>query len=128
MFFSISKNTKYKNTSIDFINYFVNDINANKVLIAERGVPVSSMVRDCLKDCIEPSAKKTFDYIDKATEFTGNSISPEPVGSFEIQKLALEVNNELIYGILNPEKAARKFINEANNILNDKNSKNKLVN
>src|SRR5690606_11664721 len=50
MFFSISENSKVKEEAAKFIDFFVNDIEANKLILGERGVPVSGKVKEALKE------------------------------------------------------------------------------
>ena len=49
MFFSISANTKHPKEAGLFIDFFTNSVEANQILLAERGVPISSDVREGIK-------------------------------------------------------------------------------
>src|SRR5690606_12436832 len=44
MFFSIPKSSDKKEEAARFIDFFINDVEANKILNADRGVPVNSIV------------------------------------------------------------------------------------
>ena len=46
MFFSIAETSKVKKEAAEFIDWFVNSEEANDIMMAERGTPVSSEIRD----------------------------------------------------------------------------------
>ena len=118
MFFSISKNSENKEEAAKFIDFFLNDIEANKVLLGERGIPIIPKVRNVLKDVVDPVNKQVFEYI----ELVGNKNSspidpPDPAGAGEVLKIFRTIDQEVLYGSISPEKGADKFIKEANKIL-----------
>ncbi|GAE08490.1 predicted rhamnose oligosaccharide ABC transport system, substrate-binding component [Paenibacillus sp. JCM 10914] len=49
MYFSVTESSKHKEEAAKFISFFINDIEANKLIKGERGVPVSSKVKEELK-------------------------------------------------------------------------------
>lgn len=60
----ISPSCEYPEVAAAFINFMINDVEANKVLAAERGIPVNSDVRSALSANLTQAQKKTFDFID----------------------------------------------------------------
>ncbi|RGD69265.1 ABC transporter substrate-binding protein, partial [Hungatella hathewayi] len=90
----MAKSSKNKEEAAKFINYFVNDIEANKVLNGERGVPIMSKVRDVVMEQADDSSKMIYDFVDKIGNFPKedcNVISPDPKTEIEDQyKLLVE--------------------------------------
>jgi multiple sugar transport system substrate-binding protein len=74
MFFSITSQCENPDIAADFISFFTNSIEANEVLAAERGVPVSTVVAEHLAEMVDPAVAETFNFI---TEVTTDS-SPIP--------------------------------------------------
>ncbi len=111
----ISKNSKSKEEAAKFINYFVNDMEANEILNGERGVPIMSKVREAVVSQANESNKMIYDFVDKIGNFPKedcNVISPDPKAEIEDQyKLLLE---KVQYGDLTPEDAASQLIDFAN--------------
>lgn len=107
----VSKSSKAKKEAAEFINYFVNDIDANKVLNGERGVPIMSKVRDAVMEQATDSDKLIYDFVDKIGKFPKeecNVISPDQKGEIEDQdKLLIE---KVQYGELSAEKAAKELV------------------
>ena len=107
----MAKSSKNKEEAAKFINYFVNDIEANKVLNGERGVPIMSKVRDVVMEQADDSSKMIYDFVDKIGNFPKedcNVISPDPKTEIEDQyKLLIE---KVQYGDVTPEEAAEQLV------------------
>lgn len=110
----ISKNSKQKEEAAKFINYFVNDIEANKILNGERGVPIMTKVREAVLEQADDSSRMIYDYVDKIGSFPKedcNVISPDEKAEIEDHyKLLVE---KVQYGDLTPEDAAKQLIDFA---------------
>lgn len=117
MFFSISNSSKYKKQCAEFINWFINDTDANKTINAERGVPVSSKIRSGMEPSLSVQNKTMFQYIDEVSKNSSQVSAPDPSGSSEVRT---NLNNEVdavLYGKKTAEKAAADFRTEANTAL-----------
>jgi len=117
MFFSLSAKSALKDEGVKFINYFTNDVDANKVLLAERGVPLSSKVRDGIKDAVPEATRMTFDYLSQVEKVAGPIDPPEPSGSAEVLKAIKASYDEVVFGKTTPKDAAAKFMKTANEVL-----------
>ncbi|QMV43140.1 ABC transporter substrate-binding protein [Cohnella cholangitidis] len=117
MYFSIAKNSKAKEEAAKFINFWVNDIEANKIIMGERGVPVSSKVKEALKPSLTPDQVKVFDYVAWAEQNSSQMDPPNPVGAVEVDKLLKDTAEQILYKKLSVEEGAAKFREEANKIL-----------
>lgn len=117
MYFSISKNSKHKEEAARFIDFWVNDIEANKLIKGDRGVPVNSQVIEAVKPTLDPALVKVFDYVAWAQENSSPMDPPDPPGAAEVIALFKEVTEAMDFGKLSPEDAAKRFREEANAIL-----------
>jgi len=117
MYFSISKNSKHKEEAAKFIDFWVNDIEANKLIKGDRGVPVNSQVIEAVKPTLDPALIKVFDYVAWAQENSSPMDPPDPNGAAEIIALFKEITEAMDFGKLSPEDAAKRFREEANAIL-----------
>jgi multiple sugar transport system substrate-binding protein len=117
MFFSVTQYTKYPEQAVEFVNYFINDIEANKIMMAERGVPISAKVRDTLKSSLPDAQKQMFDYVDLVIENSSPIGPPQPAGHAEIDKLLKTLEEQICYEQITPAAAAAKFREEATKIL-----------
>lgn len=117
MFFAITKSSENKEEAAKFVSYFVNDVEANKVLMANRGVPVPAKVREALKTEVAPAVRQTFDYISLAGNNSSPIDPPEPQGAAEVTQLFKTLFEEVVFQKTTPEDAASRFMKEANDIL-----------
>lgn len=121
MFFSISKNSKVKEEAAKFIDFWVNDVEANKLILGERGVPVSSVIKEELKPLLSEAQVQVFDYVAWA-ETNSSPMDPvDPIGSAEVFASLKSLTEAMNYGQITAEEAAAKFRKEATAVL----SKNK---
>ncbi|SFM51988.1 Bacterial extracellular solute-binding protein, partial [Gracilibacillus orientalis] len=118
-FFSITKNSKEKEAAAKFIDFFVNDIEANKIILGERGVPVSSEVKEALKAEVSASRAEVFDYITWVEDNSSPMGSPDPAGAGEIIELLTNLSEQMSYGQITPKEAATTFRSKAESILNN---------
>lgn len=116
-FFSVSSKSANKEESVKFINFFTNDIEVNKILLAERGVPVSSKVRDGIKSLVDENTQKTFDFIALAEKNSAPIDAPEPPGAAEVKKACKNFYDEVLFEKTSPKDAAAKYMKQANEIL-----------
>ncbi len=62
-FISITRNTKHPKEAAQFIDYITNDVEANKVLLGERGVPISPKIAEAIAPLLTPAQIETQDYL-----------------------------------------------------------------
>lgn len=117
MYFSVTKNSKVKEEAAKFIDFWINDIEANKIIKGERGVPVSSKVKEALKPLLTPAEVKVFEYVAWAEQNSSPMDPPNPVGSTEVEKLLKDISEQIIYKKISVADAAVKFRKDADAIL-----------
>jgi multiple sugar transport system substrate-binding protein len=121
MLFSISKGSKKKEAAAEFINFFINDIGANKVIRGERGVPVSTEVNEQLQNVLTEDEKKVFDYVNKVKNNNKNVEKADPLGGIEVVNLLQDVSEQILFKTVTPIEGAQIFRTEANKILSKNN-------
>ncbi|MCR8634174.1 ABC transporter substrate-binding protein [Paenibacillus radicis (ex Xue et al. 2023)] len=114
---SVTKNSKNKEEAIKFVNFFINDIEAHKIMKGERGVPINSKMQEGLKPLLKPEETKVFDYVAWAEKNSSPNDPPYPVGSVEVMKSLQDISEQILYKKISVEDGAAKFRKEANAIL-----------
>lgn len=119
MFWSITSDTKHPKEAALFIDYFTNDLEANKVLLAERGVPIAAHIRDGLKPLLGKAQTEMFDYIDRLEGNTSPLPTPDPAGHPDIVRnlWTPQIVDPIMYGQVTPEDVMPILIQEATTIL-----------
>jgi multiple sugar transport system substrate-binding protein len=117
MFFSIPKSSKQKEEAAKFIDFFVNNVEANKLIKGDRGVPVSSKVVKAIKPELAEEETKIFDYVEKASRNVSASDPPDPLGSAEVMKVLQDISEQIFFKKTTPEDGAKFFRAQAEKIL-----------
>ena len=117
MFFSIPKSSKQKQEAAKFIDFFVNNVEANKLIKGDRGVPVSSKVVKGIKPELAEVETKIFDYVEKASQTSSKADPPDPLGSAEVMDVLKDISEQILFKKITPEEAARSFREQAEKIL-----------
>ena len=113
---SIYSETKYPDVCAEFINYFINSIEANRILAGERGVPISAAVREDLNTTMSVLEKSIYEYVGMvgAWEDSKDVFLNEPSQQNAIKD---EVKNQLDKvnaGEVTAEEAAKNIFDFAN--------------
>lgn len=116
-YFSITSTSEHKDEAAKFIDFITNSLKGNEALGGERGVPISSKVREHLKPTLSEAAKVSFEYID----YVGKSYPPltnkDPVAASEINEVLFKnISEKVNYVQITPEEAAKEFRKEAEKI------------
>lgn len=119
MFFSVAETSTVKKEAAEFINWFINSKEANDIMMAERGTPVSSEIRDYLVGSgkLAQPQQDMFKYVDDAIALCGETPAPDPAGMSEVNAAFKNAAAKVFYGQLSSEEAAAEFRTEVNSIL-----------
>ncbi|SDC28364.1 multiple sugar transport system substrate-binding protein [Paenibacillus sp. UNCCL117] len=102
------------------LDFLTNDLEAAKILGANRGVPISAKVREAVGSSLSATDKKQFAFIDEmakvATPFDPN----QPPGAGEVQSLLVNITQQVQFEKKGIAEAAAEFITKANQILQSK--------
>jgi multiple sugar transport system substrate-binding protein len=119
MFWSISKDSKNAEEAAKFIDFFTNSVEANEILFAERGVPVSSVIREALSPELGPAQQEMFDFLGVVEGYNSPIRPPDPAGHGDINSnvYLAQVVEPILYGMLSPEEGVKILREEAEFIL-----------
>ncbi|MDO5423473.1 MAG: ABC transporter substrate-binding protein [Eubacteriales bacterium] len=118
-FLSIAETSENKEEAAKFIDWFINSIECNEILMAERGIPVNSEVSEAIKPNADEVFQKVFDYVAAVSE-VAESVDPlEPEGRAEVDALCNTTVENLRYGDITVEEATDSFMTEAKRILDE---------
>ncbi|WP_311198852.1 hypothetical protein [Paenibacillus hexagrammi] len=95
----------------------LNDPEANKVIKGDRGIPLSSKVKEAMKPTLKPEEVQVYDYIAWAEKNSSQMDPPDPAGAAEVSKLLKDVQDQMLFNKITVEEGAAKFQKEANAIL-----------
>jgi multiple sugar transport system substrate-binding protein len=119
MFWSITSQSEHPEEAALFIDFFTNSVAANEILLAERGVPISSVVKESLKPLLEPAAVESFNFMDMVENDSVPVPPPDVAGWADVRNNIYypEFVDPVLYGLISPEEGAATYRELANQTL-----------
>jgi multiple sugar transport system substrate-binding protein len=118
LIWSIGATSKNGEAAAAFINFFVNDVEAGKILGVERGVPMSPKVREAILPTLNETERASVDYVNFLADKVSAYPPPVPKGSQEFDRTVLrQTADQLAFGNLTIDQAAQQLVEQGNALL-----------
>lgn len=104
--FGISETSKNKDLAAEYINFFVNNEEAQKAFNMELGVPASLTIQDLLAPAADPSDIAATKYLNMVSEVAPPFVAKAP-GVWAIQNEIISTAEMVAVGNMKPEDAAK---------------------
>lgn len=119
MYWSIAKNSNSKDEAAKFIDFWINNQDANKLIKGERGVPISAAVKEAVTPELTEAEKQVFDFVSQMEPIASPMSPPPPVGSAEVISTLTDYVERVNFGQMTAADAAPQFREAANSILSN---------
>lgn len=117
-YFSCGAHSKNPDEAVAVLNYIINDIDANKVLLAERGIPAASAVANAIASDLSEDNQAEIAFIQNVVTPNSSSITPiGPSKSAEVFQNANTLVEQILYGQITADAASAQFVSQASSIL-----------
>lgn len=113
LYWSVSKTSKHADAAADFINFFVNDPEAAKILGFERGLSANSDNRALVSQSLTPAEQAQVKFQTEITPKFGKAPPVPPKGHNKVRTALQDAAESVQYGKATPEVAAKAFIDAA---------------
>ncbi|KQX38692.1 ABC transporter ATP-binding protein [Devosia sp. Root436] len=118
MFFSVGGSSANKEAATNFVSYFVNDVEAGKILGVERGIPCSAAVRDAVSPTLDEANQIALNFVANLGDLLGPLPPPPPAAAGEVDlSLIRTLGQEVGFGAKTPEQAGKDLVTGAAEIL-----------
>ena len=118
--FSIPVTSENVDAAATFINYWINDEEANLFLSGRRGIPISSVCSELVAQSVNDTAQRVFEYINKTIQpHCSDIFKPFPAASSEIDSEMQKQVQLLLFGETDAETAATTLFETAEKLLNE---------
>jgi len=118
-FISITKDTKHPKEAAMFIDFMTNDVEANKILLGERGVPISPKIADAIKPLLTPAQVETQDYLGIVSKEASPLPPPDPAAQTSLANNVYlpQLVDPVLLKQTPPESAVAQFRKDATALL-----------
>ncbi|NBE97707.1 extracellular solute-binding protein [Nonomuraea sp. KC401] len=110
--YSINARSEHPEEAAKFVDFLVNSADAGKIILADRGIPANSDVREGIASVLGEEEKAQAEFIDDLTPKAGPPLVIGPAGSTDTPKILDRVNAEVLFGRQKPAEAAADFIQQ----------------
>jgi multiple sugar transport system substrate-binding protein len=112
MYWSVSSRTKHPKESIAFLNFLENSPEAADLMLAERGIPANTVMRDRIAPKLSPTDALALDYIDSIADVVQTPPPVPPAGASGADAMVQRYGSDVLFGKRTPTDAAKAFIEE----------------
>ncbi|MGO2359891.1 MAG: ABC transporter substrate-binding protein [Brachybacterium tyrofermentans] len=113
MYFSIAATSTTQDEGVAFIDWLVNDPDAGKILLAERGVPANLDVRESIVPDLTDSDLKAVDFIEAIADELGDPPPITPPGGGAADDVLARCVEDVLFGRADPADAGAAAVDEA---------------
>lgn len=114
-FFCVSCDSKNLDEAAKVVDFFTNSVEANEILLGERGVPASSVVADAISPKLDEASQNGIAFIkDVITPNCSQINAAPPDGTSEAINLLKQLEEQLCYGQITAQDASEQFFTQGN--------------
>lgn len=115
MYFSVSADVKDPDGVIKLFDYLFNSEDAAQILVAERGIPVSSKISETILPLLSEQEQENVMFVEQVVLPNCSPMPPLPSESGnDIQELLRKLEEKVKYGEYTPQEAAEAYFSGAN--------------
>ncbi len=112
MGFSIAESCVNKEEAMKFLDFFTNTTEVQELEMLERGIPISSAVRDEMLPNLDDLGQEVFSYIDFVSEHC-EVASPLGEAAVPLSTIFVDINEQVLFKQLTPEQGADEYMRQA---------------
>ena len=117
--FSIPVTSENVDAAATFINYWINDMDANVFLAGRRGVPINTEAANKVAENLDDTTQRVFNYISNVLpDYSSKIYAPDPAANSEISDEFKKQIQLVLFGQSSPEQAADDLFAFAEKALN----------
>lgn len=110
-------NSKYPEWCADFINFMVNSVEANEILLAERGIPVNAKVSEAIQPLLSEPAQMAAQYILDIAPYVSAADVNDPAWYGEVTSLLESYSERINYREMSPIDGITAWMADANKVI-----------
>jgi multiple sugar transport system substrate-binding protein len=114
MFWSVGAKTKHPKEAAEFVNFLLNDPDAAKLILVDRGMPINLKLRLAIIDALAPADRQSALFLDTIRATIGAPAVLPPKGAGKIQTILQKTNEQVMFTRMTPAQAADDFLSQAN--------------
>lgn len=120
-FFSITTDSQNPEEAAKVIDFLTNSVECNNILLAERGIPLSTTVVEAVSPNLDEANQRVIEYINNTVTPNSSPVNPPAGdGASEVNDLLNQLEERVCYGQMSAEEAGEQFFTQGTSILSSK--------
>ena len=107
----MSAHSDEKEAAAKLIDFLINDVEANKILDAERGIPASSAVRQAMEREKTDGQQEMWKIIELAEKYSAAQDAASELDTYSFDQFMKDIEEEIMYDQISIEEAYEKIKN-----------------
>lgn len=117
MFWSVSSRSKHPKEAAEVVNYMLNNLDAAKSILTERGFPTNSEVQTAIDPLLTPADKAAAAFLKDIKPDLKSGPPVPPTGSSGVQALIQRYSTDVLFDRKSPSDAAKGLMQEAKGMI-----------
>ena len=107
----MSAHSQEKEAAAKLIDFLIHDVEANKILNAERGIPISAAVRQEMEKEVSDDQQEMWKIIELAEQYSALQDTISELDTYSFDQFMQEIEEEIMYDQISIEEAYEKIEN-----------------
>lgn len=117
-FLSVTIDSTHPDEAVKVLDYFTNSVECNETLLVERGIPISSVVSEAIRQHLGEADQRVVTFVNEVVAPNASPIDPPaPTAASDIFTLSDQLVEQICYGDLTAAEAADRLLSGAEEIL-----------
>ncbi|WP_375451242.1 ABC transporter substrate-binding protein [uncultured Devosia sp.] len=117
MFFSLGAASQQLPAGAKFVDFFIHDAEAGKILGVERGIPCSKALREAIAPTLDPQSQIALNFVSNLGDLLGALPPSPPAAAGEVGVAFKTKSQEVAFEQQSPQDAGPAFFQQATEIL-----------
>ena len=119
--FSITVDSKNQDESAKFLDFLVNSVECNEIILCERGIQTNTVVGEAIMPKLGEKDQEAIKYVNEVVIPNSSQVNPAPPeGASEVISLLTKLEERVCYREITAEQAAQELFEQGNAIMSSK--------
>ena len=113
MFYSVGRRSEHQEEAAKFVDFLLNDPEAAKIILSDRGLPVNLKNREAITPRLEAPDQKSAAFVREVGAGLGSPPPLPPKGAGEVNDIIQQVNEQVLFNRITVDQAVQQFRSQA---------------
>ncbi|MDT0303086.1 ABC transporter substrate-binding protein [Streptomonospora wellingtoniae] len=112
MHYSVSAASEHPEEAAMFVDFLLNDKRAGELILADRGLPANTELREQLTSELPEADQESADFLTEIEGDVAGAVPPPPIGAGDVVDITMRVNEDLMFGDISTDQASERWMSE----------------